>query len=466
MKVLRVVLAVLAAAVLCRFVAYPDQHPLRAVTDVIGYPLFNAWNPGWYQALYRRWIVVFPVVALAVYFILGRLTVFAASRSSGLAPSPPSTGTFFRAASAAPSDFAALAMHGRIVLTGLAVGLEMAVITDTGSVGTPLMLGVVVMGVLAFSCAYGAYRANVNWSWLDCLAGSSSIAVAVPISRPALIGVSRSTVLTVISTGERVSMDWLPAVVALAGVLGVLLYQFFVLRSQWSTSESTGRIFRLERTSVLSVSGAVLAFLLTAALPGEVGPLDAFHEGESLAAVTSLRFDEWPWQGSLGIHGLLLDYVQPLVGLEVFGDSRWASVAGQEMLLIPLCAVTSWWLWVRFTGRAWPVLVVAGLLVTVGSSYPWLVGAIFGSPHVPAPDRAPARLATLVAALGRRSTAWAVVTGTLLAVQFILTPESAYLVVGVFAAVGCSELYERASRRDARIKIPPQHRGSPAAHSW
>jgi hypothetical protein len=420
---IRAGLSVVAAVLLCRFVAYPKSGSLDVRTDIIGYPVFHAWDYTWYQSIFRRWAFIFPALALGLHLLLGRLPAFAASRTA------TSFGTSHASAQPAGvenglSNFQRFSVYARSALTGLALGLQSAMVVSRVSVAVVVPFVVVaVCGAIAIAAHVLNRSTSVQWTSLECFAVVSAVAAVVPVL--GLYAVSRSTELLIASTGEYVKYEWLPAVICLVFAACAAVF-FWTVLNRLRLPNSTARVLSLERSSVLYLAGGALIFLFTAYLPGTVGALDAFHEGESLGTVTSLRFHEWPWRDSLGIHGLLGDYAEPLVGIQTFGDSRWAVVAGRSMLLYPLTWVLFWWLWVRFSGRAWPVLVVAGWLVAMGSRFDWLPTSLLGTPFIRF-GLMPVVLLMFVTCLARQSRRWAGATGAAIAVLVLLTPELGFL---------------------------------------
>ena len=416
-------------------------------TDIIGYPIFEGWDHTWYQSVYRRWVFVFPLVAWLTYVLLGRTSWFAATRRPRVATATP---VFVEVDSPSRSGFfQRLSLATRVTITGAAIGFEFAVVRGVGSVVLQATLVTLAFAVFVAATTWGIGRLALlpGWGRWERLAAVSAVATLLPVV--GLYGVSRRTELLVVATGERVEYEWLPALLVIgvaAGALGFFTARFMRLRR---TADPAPLVFALERAAVLYLSGGVIVFLLVASLPGSVGPLDAFHEGESLAAVTTLRAGQLPWRDSLGIHGLLGDYIQPLVGIGAFGDTRWAVLAGHVMLLYPLCWVGMWWLMVRFTGRAWPVLVIGGTLMTLGSPFVHLPVSLFGFPQIRFLLQ-PILLLIAAACFARRSRRLAFATGVVAAIQFIVTPESGYMVAALGVTLVTYEWFGRARQQSLR----------------
>ncbi len=446
---MRAFIAVALAALVCRVVA-PHMAPLLDVrTDIIGYPALAGWDASWYPKIYWLWVLVFPVLALALYVALGFLPVFRVSRlarvrAGAVAAVEDDIG--------APSRFRVLAVHARVGLTALACGAEWAMVSGGGNAALDVVAGTLVTaaGVVLLAALLRRTSAVAAGEWLGSLAVASAIATLVPVL--GLYLVSRATQLRIQSTGEVIHYPWLPAVLCVLFAVGAAGFLWWVLSGRRGEL-TTSRLLSLERAAVLYLSGGVLVFLLTSFLPGTLEALDAFHEGEGLATVTSLRMHEWPWRDSLGLHGLFGDYLTPLVGIELFGDSRWATRAGAYLLLYPVGWVLMWWVWVRFTGRAWPVLLVAGWFVAVGSQFDWLPISLFGVPLIRF-MLFPVVLLVFVTCLARRSLGWALATGATLAVTFVLTPELAILVATVFVASATFEWFAREAGVSWRDSFP------------
>ena len=137
-----------------------------------------------------------------------------------------------------------------------------------------------------------------------------------------------------------------------------------------------------------------------------------FAEGESLAAAQLTRAGAFPWRDLLTIHGPLLDIFRPLVGLELYGDTRWAATTGWLLIVIPLQWIALYALCAYLFRRNWLFLIGSQVAVVTGAVFTIDVRFLFmpvllllliallrkatwtrAAAFVAAPDRADHRLA-------------------------------------------------------------------------
>ena len=186
---------------------------------------------------------------------------------------------------------------------------------------------------MAFWLTCGGYVAVVgSTAWIaarvrkldviDVVRGLNTI--AAPITVAGLYGVSESTQVTVTTTGVVHHYPWLPA--WLAGGVALALLVWLVLSLSRATAPSARSA--IERRALLLIVAPVAVFLFVASLPGPVGLLDSFEEGQLLAGSHLIREGFVPWRDVLLGHGLLFDAGNGLVGIELIDDSRWGSQPG------------------------------------------------------------------------------------------------------------------------------------------
>ena len=192
----------------------------------------------------------------------------------------------------------------------------------------------------------------------------------------------------------------------------------------------------IERRVLVLVVTPILLFLFVAVLPGAPGAMDTFHEGEQLGAAHLTAAGRFPWRDLLFIHGPLGDVLQPLLNIHVFGDTRWANLAGEAVLSKPAAVVSLFWLCAYLFRDNWLFLVGTQVAILTG----WVFALQVQSSRllfVPI-------VILLLAALLRRAT-WPRAIGftTLLLVQTVLTPEGSYMVPAYLAAVVLYELVHR-----------------------
>ena len=155
-------------------------------------------------------------------------------------------------------------------------------------------------------------------------------------------------------------------------------------------------------------------FLLVAYLPGDLGTINLFEEGQILAGAEIVRDGAFPWRDILVVHGLLHDIGTGLFGSAVIEDSRWGVVAGEKLLILPLSWVALYYLCAYLFWSNWLFLLGTQLLVVTGSIFVvhYRLGLI------------PLVLLLLAALFHRPTVTRAVAFTSLLFVQLIVTPEA------------------------------------------
>ena len=158
---------------------------------------------------------------------------------------------------------------------------------------------------------------------------------------------SEVTTVTLADSGEVVHYRWFP--LWLAGLMSLV----------------AGIIIRREPTalpslSILYISTAML-WPVFGGLPGALGPVDYFHEGEMLVPGAGLLEGLLPWRDLQMIHGPFFDAVRGALGQVVFEPSRWGTVAGIHAILNPLYFIT-WFVFFAWLARGQVVLAFLATL--------------------------------------------------------------------------------------------------------
>jgi hypothetical protein len=404
---------------------------------VVGYPIHSSFNFRRYFWIYYLAVAAFPLLTVGLFLLVVRLG-FPALRSSLREPRDATEER--EEDEPAPAGRARLAFaFARALVVGAVFGLEAA--ATFPEVARPI-LGVAVPVALAYCAVLGAGAwlagrlARSRGTDVERLAIGN--ALAAPFAVAGLAAVAARTQIVVAVDGTVRDYTWLPAWLALAATAALLAWAVATLRR----AGPARRARRLERSFLVLVAGPVSLFLLTAGLPGVAGPLDAFHEGEWLAAARLTADGAFPWRDLMAAHGLLTDVVSPLLTFALFEDSRWASIAGATVILHPLYWVSLYFLCAYLFRRHWMFLVLTQLAI--------VLGALHGLPHFRAVLVPPALM--LLAALLRAPT-WPRAAGfTFVAiVQAILTPEATPLVGALFATVLAYDVYARERGRPLAV---------------
>ena len=387
--------------------------PLEENTDVIGYPTFANFNIHHYMQMFVVAVVVFPVVMVASYVVFDRVVPRVLARHGSAAV------------------VAGAGVAGRIVVPGVAVGLigAIALQTSGGSIWPMLVLGiagyavVVVLGALAL----GMRRPARSYARRLALANMA----LVPVCVLGMGVVSVATSMTVVDTDRVVSYSFLPwpLVVVATLVVGAVIFRVARRAARGPLEDLRAAEFN----TVALVAGSVMVFLVTAVLPNALGQMDAFHEGEGLGTATLLRHGQFPWRDVLFIHGPLLDGLWPWLGLDVFGDSRWAMDAGWHFLVEPLCYVLLFVLLVRVTRRNWVILAAFPVLLLAGSKF--FGGTLLIGAQAPRLAFLPLLLLLLVRTLSVNDWRWSLAMGAAAFTGMILTPELSFFVLALAMVV-------------------------------
>ena len=93
---------------------------------------------------------------------------------------------------------------------------------------------------------------------------------------------------------------------------------------------------KLELRVLLFLVGPVAVFLAISQMPGDLGPMSLFEEGQRLTGAMMLGDGAIPWRDTLLVHGPLEDGLVPGLGLILVEDSRWGHIAGSALLVTPL----------------------------------------------------------------------------------------------------------------------------------
>jgi hypothetical protein len=405
---------------------------LRAETDVVGYPTVNDFDVHHYTQLFLLGAAVFPVVLTATYVVFDRFLPRLVGRI-GDRRLVEVTG-----------------VAGRLALPGAVAGLTVALAAGaSGGTVWPLVgAGIVGYGVAAVGAAALVGLRPPRRTIARRLALVN--AAAAPLSLLALAVASSATEVTVVESGRVQQYPFVsPALVAAATLVAAAAVLTIVRRHAQETLEN---VRRLEFATVATFAGSVLVYLITARLPGELGPLDAFHEGETLATAAALRRGAFPWRDVLFIHGPLMDGLWPRLGLAIFGDTRWAEHAGRDMVTMPLCMVLVWLLLVGVLRRNWVVLAGFVVIVAAGSEFfSGLLTTNFGGRFLLLPVIVLMLAQTLRAARTLACAAWGAALGGLMLAAFALTPEMGFAVVAVgVVLVGA----EWAGGRGSGVAVP------------
>jgi hypothetical protein len=413
------------AAVLTAFLSSQLSRSLDVATDVVGYPIFNNFNVDRYLWIYVLWVAFFPLAAVAVDMALSPLTggLFAGLGSASSAQ-PASDHP-----DSAPANPAVELV--RTAFVGLVLGVEVAIAWDLEGLGFLVVCTATLVLYVAIAVRIAVLASRFRGRSLPLPERLAAVNVyASPLTVFGLYFVSQATTMHVFATGNVYEYPWFPLWLAL------LLTACLVAVAVIGTRRAGGRLHSLERRFVLLVPAPVLLLLVLAQLPGELGVLDFFHEGEGLAAAEQTADGAVPWRDLMFIHGFLHDVIAPAVGLELFGNNRWGGAAGASVLVFPAYWLGQYFLSVYLFERNVLFLLGTQLAVVFGLTRDAHIRFVL----------LPFALLLLAAVL--RKPTWPRMAGlaAVVVTQTVVSPEATIFVPACFVVLGLYELssYDRA----------------------
>jgi hypothetical protein len=365
--------------------------------DVVGYPLYADFDVNRYFDAFYLIAIAFPLVALAAYVL--------AARFGPLRRQVPRR----RADGAAIEDTyvdeptTTLGRWGRVAVVGAVLGMivgaggssDALTVTVEVAVGWVAFVGIVAAGARRWSAApFGRVIGVVN-------------AIGVFALLPLWARAAARAGVTVTSTGVTDHYPLFPIQVALVALaVGVAFFARAYRRGSGDRSD-------LDRPLVRYVAVPLAIYVGLAFVPGDLGPMDAFGEGEYLGAGARILNGALPWRDLWLIHGLLDDGLKSLVGFGIFGFSRWGATAGITAVLTPAYFVTSYLFAAYFLRARWALVASAAIAFGCSIFVDWDVRYLL----------LPLVLITLTAALRRRTLLRGGVLGFALVAQSVLVPE-------------------------------------------
>lgn len=379
-----------AAAAAVGWIASGVPAGLEAVTDLIGYPTYYDFDIRRYAVLAALVVLGLPALALALVLVSRLLWRPRPGFWAKPALAMPALGR-------GPYDLACGLTDAAVL--GLAVGYGGAVAVGYGA---SVAVAVAAAVLLVLTLATGRDPQGL----------ARVVAATAPLG-PALLAIASSrTVVTLVETGAAVPYPWFPA--WLAAALAV---------PGWLVVSRLGPERAARPVAMLWV-GLPLLWLLVAELPGAIGPVDLFHEGEMLVGARALLDGRLPWADLHMLHGPWFDAGRALVGMLLLQPSRWGAIAGLHLVVNPLYLAGLAALFAWLSGWRWPHAALATLLVA----------CLDPLVHVRLILWAPL-LATLALLLVRATALRALALVTLGAIQAVLVPEAALGVIAVGATV-------------------------------
>jgi hypothetical protein len=421
---LRALISAAVAAGLTQLISSRLPRSLDVTTDVVGYPIFADFNVDRYLWIYVLWVAFFPLAAVAIDMALSRLT---RSRLRGPASAP-------RPRPATDNSDSTRATPGvelfRTAFVGLVLGVEVSIGWDRSGRSFLLVCLITTVLYVAIALRIAALAERFrgrSLSYPERLAAVNIFASLLTVV--GLYSVSKATKMEVLATGNVHGYPWFPLWLAL------LLTACLVAVAVVGMRRAAPRIHALERRFILLVPAPILLLLVLAELPGELGPIDFFHEGEGLAAAQLTADGAVPWRDLMFIHGLLHDILIPTFSLGIFGNTRWGGAAGASVLIFPIYWLSQYFLFVYLFGR--------NVLFLIGTQVAVVLGLIHHA-HLRF-LLLPFALLLLAAVLNKAT--WPRMAGlaAVIGAQAVVTPEATIFLPACFAVLVFFELssYDR-----------------------
>ena len=433
---IRVAVAVSLAAAATAAAILLTNSPEPPTTDVVGYPIFSNFNIRNYFTAYYAIVGFFPVAALLIFLGLTRMgprigLAVPASRGSLRPAGAPSADERILepqpSLSGVPPVLRWTVRAGRSAFAGAVLGMEAGIVF--GHIWLSLVLGAAVCGLVAalVAAAWGKWG-EAGGSLEARLAAVNAVAASATIAGLAVV--SAHTGVAIVSEGSVDGYPWFPFWLGLP--IGIALMGFVALRVR--SAASATRVLAIERRALLFLAAPVGLFLLIAALPGDLGPIEMFESGQGLVGA-KLIGDGWlPWRDVVPAHGLLLDAANPGLGFALFENSYWGGrAAGYSLISAPLYLAGTFLLFAYLFRRNTPFLLFSGLVI-VGTTFAPADVRFFLWPPI---------LLLLAANLNRPTRPRSVALAFLVVTQAIVTPEAATTVLAVAVVLAAYELYSR-----------------------
>lgn len=400
-------------------------------TDIVGSTIFKNFDIYHYLDHLYIAVLLFPALAAALYFGITRWGPLALRED--VPPWPPILGSddppATRDTGSATSIAFAVGVLARMLLPALVIAVEVEIGLSPRSHSLEFSSGaatavgyVVAVSVLAVIVQRAAGLGRSAWSLANAVLG---IAVV-----PMLLLVSASTAVTVVADQRVVRYPWLPGWLVAAATVLALALVVSALKRQGLAAAS-----HVERKVLVAAAGPVALFLTSALFIGAEAGFAGYDDAQAMAGAR-LMFSHglWPWRDIFLLHGFFSDGLYGAVGMWLFGPTRWASDAGQTLLVAPLTLIALYTFVAYFARRNYVLLVAGYFAMVLGLLSPWP-----GSRYVLMP------LVLVLLDRVLRKGSWGRCWAFMGIVVFtsIVAPESTIIVLGVLATLVLADLVHR-----------------------
>jgi hypothetical protein len=356
----RFVVAVVIAAIITFAIGSSLPRQLATRTDIVGYPIHSDYNIELVTFVYFLIVIVFPLVSLLLYIGLGEVSrMLGLPRSSCSRPLPSMEA---RADPVPGKGRAVLAGAARALTVGVCFGIEAAVARNARMASSWLTIAFVALTYagIVLGLAFVLHMTVLRSRKPMAIAAAVN-ALSAPFAVTGLLVVSAVTTVSVTANGSVHHYPWLPAWVALMATALLLLW--IGIRVVRAPDDA---ICRAERAVVLFVATPICLFVVTSALPGALGPINMYEDGQNLVGAQLTLQGHVPWRDALPDHGLLQDQLSSIPGFVFFGDSFWGASAGRTLLLSPLTFVLLFVFFAVVFERSWAAVVAFVAIMLAG----------------------------------------------------------------------------------------------------
>jgi hypothetical protein len=443
---LSLVIATVGAA--CAYAVLPRR--LHVISDVIGYPTANDFNVYRYFYRYAAFGLFLPTAAVALFIIFRHRFARVAMEAPdpiGASIEPCEYGELHPATAdlSGVELLPTLGALGRASIVGGLLALEARVVL-VGHTSQPLLVGLGIGFVyVAAVVAVGITLARLhhrNESHLAWASITNSFGASVGLF--GLYFVSRATSVTVVADRTTHRYAWLPAWVAIGLTLAAIATVSYLTFVRHIEAQ------RIERWVLLALVVPLALFVLLARLPGDIGAVNSFEEGQFLVGAQQTLNGAFPWRDLILAHGLFQDAFLWIPGMLLFGISRWAAFAGYSLLVIPLYWVLVYYLLAYLFRGKWPYVAIFVSITVISPTF--LDG--FLAQTIPRLMFLPLLLLLFALLLRRPSWTRAAAFTILLFVQVIGTPEGLYMLPAFGGTLVVYEVFSGHESGRGRSRFP------------
>ena len=353
----------LNAAALLSFLAFglvPEDLDVR--TDIVGYPTYANFNINRYFWAYGFAVVLFPLLTFGIYLALTR--VFARSQRPR---APDSAAARARGGGASGRELASASRRCRADASSSAAYSASRPRSSSETAEHKVLFVPDARSATAgwHSSLPGARRGVATRDPLECrelrehavaAADPRACSTASPSRRRSR---SPPPVRCTTTRGCRSGS----ALALTAGVAAWLVRGLLTAAS----SADLGRRSSGRRSSCGRARRPLPPCRL---LPGELGTINLFEEGQVLAGARELTRDgAFPWRDLLVVHGLVHDVGTGSSAPQSSRTAAGVSSAGEKLLILPLSWVALYYLCVYLFGSNWLFLLGTQLLVVTGQIF-------------------------------------------------------------------------------------------------